>query len=102
LQDDDMANLENQMADNSADDTLNEGGFDASAEADDEATGEDTSVADDVWGTDVSDDMAEQTDDSALMEDDDGQLLADGSSEQDDMFSADDQLSSADDSESLD
>jgi|GEM_PF-1294760 len=99
LQDDDMANLENQMADNSADDTLNEGGFDSSAEADDEATGEDTSVADDVWGTDVSDDMAEQTDDSALMEDDGGQLLADDSSEQDDMISEDDSTSLDDSTE---
>ena len=72
FQDDDLANLENQMAqDSNEEDTLTEGDFDGAPE---ESAGEtitdetlsDDRVADDVWGTDVAeDDLSDETTDSA-------------------------------------
>jgi Tfp pilus assembly protein FimV len=72
LQDDDMANLENQMAqDPTEEDTLTEGDFDAVTE-DDETLADDT-MDDDVWGSDVTqDETLDETSDSMTESDEQG------------------------------
>ena len=100
LQDDDMANLENQMAQTSEDDTLTTGDFDVESEAGTEESVSDNTLAedamtDDAVGEDVTGDDVTGDDvwDTGITEDDaltdTGTELADGIGEQDTVDTAD-------------
>lgn len=103
LQDDDLANLENQMAQVPAEeDALTEGDFDSLAEeGSDEVASDDDILSDDVWDSEPMDDSVEGVEDSTLMSDDD-MSMADDSLEQDSILADDEETSSADESELID